>query len=65
MKTAQNEATPGDLAALLANARQFCMWETVTVTLADSTVITWTIGDVAGVAGASSVGAEPTANLVG
>lgn len=59
------KAASADLINLLANARSLVMWEVYTITLVDGTVLTWTNGDVAGVVGPSSVGAEPTANLTG
>lgn len=65
MKAASNEPTPGALAALLAGSNHIVMWEVYTVTLVDGTVLTWVNGDVAGVVGPSSVGAESTANLTG
>ena len=59
------KAASADLIALLAGSNEFVMWEVYTVTLVDGTVLTWTNGDVAGSAGASSIGAETTVTLTG
>lgn len=61
------KSATADLIALFADGREFVMWEVVTVTLADGTVMAWTNGDVAGSAGAapSSVAGETPVALTG
>lgn len=56
------KAASADLITLLATAKQFVIVETITITLADGSVITWTRGDAAN--GYSVSAAETQADII-